>query len=240
MTHIFAMVCCFFAFFVANPAQNDTATRSFAIGNDAANEGRYDEAIENYREAIINVGPYGRNDIFLAKTYSNIGVCQYRLDRFDDAVSSLNTAIRISNGTYARAHYALGMTYLGMGQNSEAESSLRKSLRLERNDGEAWFDLAVVSLLKNDRDEAENAFRRSLRHGTIAQAEANNDLGVLLAGKGRWDDAEEHFTAAVRASHGSLAEAVKNLELCKRTRTGGDMLIASLTLRMREQKRKQI
>lgn len=240
MTHIFALVCCVFAFFVVNPAQSDPASRSFSLGNEAAREGHFDEAIEKYREAIINVGPYGRNDIFLAKTYSNIGVCQYRLDRFDDAVSSLKTAIKLSNGSYAHAYYTLGMTYLGMGRNVDAERNLQQSVRLEQRDGEAWFDLAVVSLLKKDVEAAEKAFRRSIKHGTTAMAEANNDLGVLLAEKGKWDEAERHFANAVATSHGSLTEAVNNLRLCKQTRTVRGMLIASLTSDMRVQKRKQI
>lgn len=237
MTQILAGICCFFAMFVANPAQTDLANRSFTLGNEAARNGRYEEAIEKYREAIINVGPYGQNDIFLARNYSNIGVCQYRLDRFEEAVSSLNTAVRLSNGRYAHAHYALGMTYISMGRTAEAEKSLLKSLRLETQDGEAWFDLAVVMLLKKDVQAVEKAFERSIRFGTRASAQAHNDLGVLLAGRGRWSDAVKHFSAAVESSRGTLSEAVRNLEISKRSLAGEEPLMASLTTTSRVMKR---
>jgi tetratricopeptide (TPR) repeat protein len=77
--------------------------------------GRYDEAIESYRQ-VIRIQP---ND---AEAYYNMGIACRGLGNINEAIESFKQAIRIKP-SYIEAHYNLGVAYMEMGKR---DSSLQE------------------------------------------------------------------------------------------------------------------
>lgn len=240
MTHFFSVACCVLAFFVTNPAQSDLARQTFSLGTEAARDGKFEQAIESYQKALIQIDP-NANDTFLASAHSNIAICHYRLGRHDAAIPHLKTAILVSGGQYPNAFYALGMVYSDIGRRDEAVVAFRRVLKLRGDDAEAWFDLASVLVLQHDYSGAEKAFQRSIRYGTIASHAAHNDLGVLLAYRGDWRAAESEFRTALIESNGEMVEAKNNLQISRSyLRQPDRTLVGSIAFRRRTDRRSQI
>ncbi|KAI3762191.1 hypothetical protein L1987_52615 [Smallanthus sonchifolius] len=82
------------------------------IGNEKYKQGRFDEAIKLYTEAI-------GIDSTIACYYSNRSAALIGLGKFLDAIFDCKIAIRI-NPSYHRAHYRLASLYLRFGETEKA------------------------------------------------------------------------------------------------------------------------
>ncbi|XP_076882185.1 TPR repeat-containing thioredoxin TTL1-like [Bidens hawaiensis] len=82
------------------------------IGNEKYKQGRFDEAIKLYTEAI-------GIDSTVACYYSNRSAALIGLGKFIDAILDCKIAIRI-NPLYHRAHHRLGSLYLRFGETEKA------------------------------------------------------------------------------------------------------------------------
>ncbi|XP_076947951.1 TPR repeat-containing thioredoxin TTL1-like [Bidens hawaiensis] len=82
------------------------------IGNEKYKQGRFDEAIKLYTEAI-------GIDSTVACYYSNRSAALISLGKFIDAILDCKIAIRI-NPSYHRAHYRLASLYLRFGETEKA------------------------------------------------------------------------------------------------------------------------
>lgn len=205
----------FIIFVLSVSAQTQTAKKSFEIGTQAAQNGNYEKALENYGKAAALLGKEKIDNAFPAKLYFNIGVCLYQLNRHPEAVREFNKAIESSEGNYQKAFYALGMAQTKLKNWSEAEKAFRKAVNLKTNDSEAWFDFGLVLLEEKNFEDAGKAFRNSIQYRSVASADAHNNLGVILALKGDFVSAEKEFKAALRESSGKSIEAQNNLQFCK-------------------------
>ena len=212
LSFIFIIV---FAFFTTVSAQTLLVRQVFDEGTRAAQNARYEKALENYRKAIHHSEDEKPNDDFLAKIHFNSGVCLYHLKRHSEAVEEFNKAIKLSRGSYQKAFYALGITHGELKNWREAEEAFREAVNLKRKDGEAWFDLAMVLLEKRDFDAAEKAFQNAVKHKSVGSADAHNNLGVIYALKDNFPLAENEFKTALTESNGKSIEARNNLEFCK-------------------------
>lgn len=196
-------------------AQSPTLNRTIKSGNDLANERKYEQAIETYRTAKILAETERLNGSFLAKIYFNTGVCLYHLKRTNEAVAEFNEAIKLSERQYQKAFYALGMAQKDLQNRREAETAFQAALKLEKTNGEAWFDLALVYLETKNFAAARTAFENSIEFQTANVADALNNLGVIAALMGDWDSAELKFKSALLKSSGESVEAKANLQFCK-------------------------
>ncbi|MDQ3800405.1 MAG: tetratricopeptide repeat protein [Acidobacteriota bacterium] len=189
--------------------------QSFEEGTRAAVNAEYERALENYRRAILDTENEKTGDDFRARIHFNIGVCLYHLKQNAEAVNEFNRAITLSNRTYQKAFYVLGMAQAKLKNWGKAEAAFREAIRLKKDDAEAWFDLGLVLLEEEDFRAAEKAFQNSLRHKTIAAADAHNNLGVIYVLRGNFASAEREFEAALIESKGASEVARNNLEFCK-------------------------
>jgi Flp pilus assembly protein TadD len=199
--------------------------QSFEEGTRAAVNAEYEKALENYRKAILDTENEKTGDDFRARIHFNIGVCLYHLKRNAEAVNEFNQAIALSERTYQKAFYVLGMAQAKLENWRRAEAAFRSAIRLKKDDAEAWFDLGLVLLEEKDFREAEKAFQNSIRYKTIAAADAHNNLGVIYALRGNFASAEKEFQAALTESKGASEVARNNLEFCKsyKQNFGGDL-----------------
>ena len=201
-----------FVFTFSAFAQTPFIKQTFEAATDAARKQQYESAIEKYRATILYAETERLNDTFLAKIHFNIGVCFYHLKRTSEAVTEFTEAIKLSRREYQKAFYALGMAQKDLKNWREAASALRDALKIDKTDGEAWFDLGLVYLKEEDYPAAAKAFENSIKHRSVNSADAHNNLGVIAALGNDWNSAEKEFeTALINNS----AEASGNLRFCK-------------------------
>ncbi len=193
-----------------------TATQSaFEKGMNLAQSGKYETALAEFQTSLAFAESDQTKNEFLAKIHFNIGVCLYQLKQNPKAAAEFEQAVKLSGGDYEKAFYALGMTQAELKNWQAAETAFRGALRLNKRNGEAWFDLAFVYLANNDYAAARNAFQKSVRYKSVAAPVGHNNLGVILAMNGDLTAAVKEFETALKKSNGKLLEAERNLQFCK-------------------------
>lgn len=197
-------------------AQAEIARQRFEQGLTNAADGRYEQALSDFQNALEKYKfASEQSDEFAAKINYNIGVCLYRSGRAGKAVAHLEAAIKLAKRKYPKALHALGVVEGELGNREAAKNAFTRAVRLDRRDGESWFDLAMISLQEKDFPRATESFQNAIRYGSVDAATARNNLGVIAAMNDDWREAEKQFETALSMSGGKLPEAKRNLELCR-------------------------
>jgi tetratricopeptide (TPR) repeat protein len=196
-------------------AQSLGARQTFEKGIGLANEQKFDAALIDFKKSLTLAESEDAAPDFRARIHFNIGVCLYRLRENQKAVGEFEEAIKLSKGDYEKAAYALGMAQAELKNWERAEQAFRGAIRLNKRNGEAWFDLAFVYLAKNDFEAARSAFAKSVEYKSVSAAVGHNNLGVIFALGGDLDSAIREFETALRKSNGNFATAERNLQFCK-------------------------
>ncbi len=110
----------------------DTAGWHFTLGNQWAEQTRYDKAIEEYDEAI-SLNPAD------ADMYNNRGIAYYKLDQFEKAMRDYDEAIRI-NPEHALAYYNRGVVNKKQGERAKAIADFEQLIILTENP--QWIAMA--------------------------------------------------------------------------------------------------
>jgi len=209
----------FLLVFAISVSAQPSVTRSFDEGARLASIREFENALSSYRAALNDAERVRPNNDFLARLHYNLGVCEYQLNHLERAIDEFHLALELKGGNYSRAFYALGMAESARENWRAARLAFLESLRLDKKNGEAWYDLAFVYFQEGDLANAEAAFRNSIVHKSIDAAWSHNNIGVLLALRGDFSSAEAEFETALKLSGGRLVEARNNLEYCRaRTR----------------------
>ncbi|HEV3081042.1 MAG TPA: serine/threonine-protein kinase, partial [Gemmataceae bacterium] len=191
-------------------------------------QGRHDEAIRQYQEAI-RLNPKGSASVHI--NLGNALLDQGRLDeaafhykecirleprasamahynlanvlrlkgRLDEAIDHLQESIRLDPMSAALAHNNLGNTLLAKGRLEEAAIHYKETIRLDpRASATAHHNLANVLRLKGRTDEAIELLQESIRLDPKSAAMAHHTLGLVLQDNGRLDEAIGHFQQAVQ------------------------------------------
>ncbi len=219
-------------FAVSVSAQTPLVNQIFDEGMRRARAGNYENAIENYRRAILMARAETVTDNFLAKIHFNIGVCLYNLKQTTEAAEEFTEAIKLSRQSYQKAFYALGMAQSELKNWRKAAAAFREAVNLKKEDGEAWFDLGLILLEEKDFESAEKAFRNAIKFKSIGAADAHNNLGVIFALRHEFDSAENEFKTALVVSNRKSILARNNLEFCRQLgRNSNRDLLAKLEFR---------
>lgn len=218
----------------AAAAQSPQTLSAFDEGERRARSADFDKASASFRRAAVRAEADGATTAFLARLHFNLGVCEYRLGRYPRAVSEFQLASGLAGGVYQRASYGQGMAELAQNNFRNAQRAFLQSLRVDRKDGEAWFDLAFAYLGDRDLASAESAFRRSILYKSIDADLGHNNLGVVLALRGDIAAAVREFETALTLSGGNLTEARANLEYCRSIAANPALLVAKLEFRKRD------
>lgn len=125
------------------------------LGNALEDQGRLDEAISHYAEAL-------RIDPGLADSYNNIGLALTKLGRPDEAIPNFFKAIGI-NSSHAAAHYNLGTLLASQGKLDEAIYQFRECVRIKPDYAKAYNNLGNALLFRGKIDEAIDSYRQALR-----------------------------------------------------------------------------
>lgn len=224
------LVFIFLIFTISAAAQKTALKTSFETGIETARRGEFEKAAETFQRVLLSVEVEKSPDEFLAKIHFNLGVCLYRSQKIEKSVGEFNEAIKLSRREYKQAFYALGMAQSDLKKYDKAENAFLDALKLEKSDGEIWFDLGFVYLQKQEFEKAENAFQKAIKFKSISAFEAYNNLGVIAALRHEFDAAEKYFETAWTMSGNKFATARNNLQFCKfyRQKNQAKDLIAKL------------
>ncbi len=197
------------------PGKPDTsgqdATRLIDQGHALEAQGKLDEAMQCYREAI-RLAPNP------ARGHLNRGNVLLLQGDLDGALDAFRTALELQPD-YAGAYYNIGNALLGNRQFDAAVASYRKALAINPDYAEVHCSLGVALKELGQMDEAVACFRRALQIAPgLAEAQTNLGLalqhyyntGNLLLNAGKPEDAATNFRNAL-AIEPNLAEAHYNL-----------------------------
>jgi tetratricopeptide (TPR) repeat protein len=150
------------------------------LGNALRGNGRLDEAISTYREAL-------RLEPNEAVVHNNLGAALGDKGRIDEAIAEYREAIRL-DPSYATAHHNLGGLLCNQGRLDEGIAETREALRLNKDFVEAHYNLANTLSAQGQLDEAADEYRETIRLRPH-YAEAFCNLGKVLELKGQFTEA---------------------------------------------------
>jgi protein O-mannosyl-transferase len=158
------------------------------LGVVLALEGRIEEAIPHYREAI-RVGDSA--DVSYIQAHYNLGLALAAQGKFDEAISCYREAIRLED-KYVDARVALALALARTGRLEEGIQQLRRVLELDPQNTVARYNLALLLQGSGGFDEALAHYREAIRLDDEFVA-ARAALGVALGRTGRLEEGIEQL-----------------------------------------------
>src|SRR5437764_8893301 len=188
----------------------DRAVTHYEKGNSFYEQGRMNDAIDAYREAVRLKPDYSEG-------YNNLGAALQAIGRMDEAISAYREAVRL-NAAYATAWSNLGSALQHQGNISDAITAYRKAIRLKPDYAMAHYNLGNALRALHHANEAIDAFRTAVRLKPDL-AEAHSNLGAVLHEQERLDESLAEYQEALnlRPNWGSAAAQVVHLlrQLCR-------------------------
>ena len=171
------------------------------LGYELAQRGRFDEAAEQYREAL-RISP----NYILAR--QNLGLALASQGKYADAIDQYQTALRLQPANAVlRADF--GLTLANAQRDSDAIAQYQEALRLQPDLALANVRLGNALVRQGNVSEAIAHYEHAIRVDP-SSAEAHNNLGVALANRGSIDEAIVQFSSALRLKP-DYADARNNL-----------------------------
>lgn len=191
------------------------------LGEVLDEQGRLDEAVVHYREAL-------RIDPYFAKAHNNLGVALAKQGKIHEAIEHYLQALRLNRhlqktrvnldnaldieidkkgalfaessepgSEYVKSISNLGVALALLGKFEKAIAYCKKALDLEPDWAEGHNNLANALAAQGKLKEALQHFSRALELKPD-YADAHNNLAVTLARLGRFAEAREHYLQALR------------------------------------------
>ncbi|MCU0240030.1 MAG: tetratricopeptide repeat protein [Pyrinomonadaceae bacterium] len=199
-------------------------TDEFQKGLDFAKKNDFQNALVKFQNSFSK----NLSDKKIAQVHYNIGVCFYRLNQMNQAVTEFDKVINL-NPNNEKVYYALAMTQVDLKDFDQAETNFLKAINLDETNGEIWFDFALVLYQKQKFDESIVAFQNSIKYKSVAKSTSYNNLGVIYALQGDFESAKKQLEIAVKKN---VPEAQTNLEILKQVSANKDKnLVAKLIIR---------
>jgi tetratricopeptide (TPR) repeat protein len=151
--------------------------------------GRHADAIEASKRAI-NLRPS-------AESYFNIGLANYYLKQYREAVEGYRQSIKLDPYNAADAYYALGLVYRDWGRPDDEIQAYKQAIRLRQDYTSAYERLGSRYLKSKKYSEAIEVFKQIsvLKPG---DANAPNSMGEAYLEMGKLPEAVEAFRQAIR------------------------------------------
>lgn len=143
------------------------------------------------------------------RAQNNLGVCYYRLKRYQEAIERHQFALKL-NPRCADSYNNLGNVYLAVGLFKEAEEHYKEAIQINSNYEEAYNNLGMLYIKEGKYEDARDNFLEALRLNRRF-ANPHHGLGVLLLeNSNQYNDAIKEFKKAIRLNP-FFAEAHNNL-----------------------------
>jgi tetratricopeptide (TPR) repeat protein len=135
-------------------ATKDNSLAHTNLGGALAAEGKNEEAVAHYLEAI-------KIDPNYVDTHYSLAISLEKLKKVDAAITHYREALRI-NPVYSSAHINLGVILEEQFKHDEALYHYRQALRTDPNDPGIYFNIGVALVSKGQLKEAIENFRQAV------------------------------------------------------------------------------
>ncbi len=203
-----------------------TAQTSFKSANQLLREGKLDQAVAAYRQAItVNPG--------FSHAHHNLGEALVKAGRFDEAVAAFRRAVELNpQGVWSL--FKLGELLRGQERFEEAAGFLRRAVELKSDVAEFNLGLgAALVRLGSTADEGGSFLRRAVELNPFL-AEGFYFLGAAASGRQQWSEAVEFYGRGLELNPSGvecglgLAEALGKLgRWSEAVERYGEMVLAS-------------
>jgi tetratricopeptide (TPR) repeat protein len=174
----------------------DNALTRFTLGDALGMQGRTDEAIAQYRQALRLQPDY-------VDAHNNLGLALAQAGQSAQAIAEFREALRI-NPDFKNPHNNLGDALAQAGKTDEAIEEYRQALRIDPEFAEAHYNLGKVLAREGRTDDAIAEYRAAVGINPD-YADAQNNLGIALAQRGQTGEAIEHLRKALELEPTSLS-----------------------------------
>lgn len=165
------------------------ATAYFNLGNAYHNEGKIDEAITCYLEAL-KIQPLYHDCNY------NLGNILASQGKYNEAIIHFKQALR-THSNFPEAHNNLGLLLQRQGKTNEAKSHFEEAFRINPNHFYAHNNLSLLLAEQGKLEEAIEHAKISLRiNPNFSDAHVN--LGELLSKQEKYDEALRHYAYAAQ------------------------------------------
>jgi tetratricopeptide (TPR) repeat protein len=151
-------------------------------------QGRYDEAIAHYQQALTHQDDY-------APAYNNMGTALRAQGKLDEAIASYRRALEL-RPEFPDARFNLANAEMAKGKPDAAIDQFREALKREPQSVETRTNLAIALEARGDSAGAIAEFREALRLSPRL-SRSHRNLGNSLANAGDARGALEHLSQAV-------------------------------------------
>lgn len=148
-----------------------TAEAWFEKGYKEGEAGNFDEAIQNYTEAIRLKPDYTR-------AFYNRGVNLAKKRDFTAAITDYSEAIRLQS-KYPEAYYNRGTSYNELGEHDKAILDLTEALKQRPGFADAYFNRAFAWNKKKDNYSAIADYEDHIKHGGARKKDAESIIQNL-------------------------------------------------------------
>ncbi len=159
-----------------------------SLGACLAHQGRFEEAIEDYRKSL-RLSPHD------PQTNFNLGLACFKTGKLERAIQPLTVAEGALPQGAEQARLLLGMSYYGTGQAAKAIPYLERAAEHEPANAELQLTLARAYLQANAFDKAREQFVRMLSINSDS-AQVHLLLAEAYDGLGKTEDALAEFRLA--------------------------------------------
>jgi tetratricopeptide (TPR) repeat protein len=166
--------------------------------------GRHSEAIDASKKAVA-LRPS-------AESYFNLGLANYYLKQYREAVDNYRQSIRLDPYNAADAHYAVGLVYRDWGRADDEIQAYKQAIRLRPDFTSAYERLGARYLKSKKYVEAIELYKQlaALKPG---DSSAPNSMGEAYLELSRFAEAVEAFRQAIRLKP-DFGRAYYNLGKC--------------------------
>jgi len=166
--------------------------------------GKHAEALEASKRAVT-LRPS-------SESYFNIGLANFYLKQYKDAVEGYRQAIKLDPYNSADAYYALALAYRDWGKPDEEIQAYKQAIRLRPDYTSAYERLGTRYLRSKKYAEAVEIFRQlaTLKPG---DAVTPNNMGEAYLELNKLPEAQESFRQAIRLKP-DFGKAYYNLGKC--------------------------
>jgi type IV pilus assembly protein PilF len=142
--------------------------------------------------------PDGSNAQFRAKTHTELGSGYFARAQYGVALEELNEALRVDPG-YAPAYNMIGLVYMELREDQQAEQSFTRALQLDPGDSDAHNNFGWFLCSRNRFDESIKQFLAAVKDPLYATPEkALLNAGICSAKKGDAAAAEDFLLKALK------------------------------------------
>ena len=188
----------------------------FSVGKTLKDQGKIDEAVENYTEALRIKANY-------PDVHHNLGVILCAEGKIEEAIEHYKKAIELDTIDH-EAHCGLGVALYQLGRFEEAQQHFTEAIKLRPDYSPAHKNLAIGFARQRKIEQAVSHYKRALDFEPD-DADTHKKLGMILARQGKFGEAVKHFEDAIDIRE-DFVEAHKALSMALASMGKPDQAIA--------------